>query len=76
MKTGETGIRVVLVVTTETDEIQVGEMERKENAIDMTGTKTVSVNLHRGKANGTLGRILNPEKRESRYNYKVCSPSG
>jgi hypothetical protein len=78
MRTGETGIRVTLVAMTETDEIQVGEMERKKNAIDTTGTKgtvngaeMVSVN-HREKA---LERIPNPERRESRYNYKGnCRP--
>lgn len=73
MKKGETGIRVTLVVAmTETDEIQVGEVEKK-NAIAMTRTKgmvkgaeIVSVS-HRGKMSG---RIPNPERRESRHNYK------
>lgn len=82
MRTGETGIRVTLVVAAmiETDEIQVGEMEREKNAIDTTrtkgtvkGAKMVSV-IHRGKARGTFGRIPNPERRESsrHHNYKVC----
>ena len=75
MRIGETGIRMTLVAMTETGEIQVGEMEKEKNAIDTTGTKgmvkgaeMVGVN-HRGKA---LERIPNPERRESRYNYKVC----
>ena len=81
MRTGETGIRgtpVVAMTETETDESQVGEMERKKNAIDTTGTKgtakraeMVSVNYRR-KARGTFGRILNPERQESRRNHKVC----
>ncbi len=81
MRTGETGIRVTLVVAmTETDEIQVGEAEKK-NAIDTTGAKgtvkgaeMVSVN-HRRKTSGTFGRIPNPERRESRHSYKVCPPT-
>ena len=81
MRTGETGNRgtpVVAMTETETDESQVGEMERKKYAIDTTGTKgtgngaeTASVS-HRGKARGTFGRILNPERQESRRNHKVC----
>ena len=80
MMTGETGIRVTRVATTETDEIRVGEMGREKNGIDTTGTKgtakgaeMASVN-NRGKANRTPGRIPNPERRESRHNYKVWPP--
>lgn len=81
MRTGETGIRETLDVVmteTETDESRVGEMERKKNAIDTTRTERTEKGLemasviHREKASGTFGRILNPERRESRHNHKVC----
>jgi hypothetical protein len=80
-KTGEIGIRVtpaVAMTETETDESQVGEMERKKNAIDTTGTKGTTKEAEmasaspRGKARGTFGRILNPERQGNRHNYKVC----